>query len=209
MIPQKIVSLFRKKVKPAVVFFQKTGFSPDSLTIFGLLLTFVSSFFIAIGSFLAGGLILLFSGIFDTLDGELARITSRVSPRGAFLDSSFDRISEFTTLGAFAYWALFTDKGSFSAGFADKNTFVLMLFIVLFGSLLTSYLRARAEGLGNGTRQGFFARPERVISTALIAIIGKKFVFWGFAVLLLLVSATCIQRFFVIWKNFSGGKDGR
>ncbi|MBN2362868.1 CDP-alcohol phosphatidyltransferase family protein [candidate division WOR-3 bacterium] len=208
MIPSKTANSFRKIVGPLVALLLKLRVSPDALTLFGFLLTLVSSYFIAVGNFLAGGLMLLFSGLFDTLDGELARAASRVSMRGAFLDSSIDRLSEFATLGAFAYWALYKEPGYFTALWTDKNSFILMLFIVLFGSLLTSYLRARAEGLGNGTREGFFARPERVISTAIIAILGKNFVFWGMAVLMLLVSFTCIQRFFIIWKNFSGGKDG-
>ncbi|MBN1150118.1 CDP-alcohol phosphatidyltransferase family protein [candidate division WOR-3 bacterium] len=208
MITKNTAESFRKVVRPVVSLMKFLHLTPDSLTIIGLLMTAVSAFFIASGNFLFGGIMLLFSGLFDTLDGELARATSRVSTRGAFLDSAVDRLGEFITLGSFAYWSLYTEPFYFTASPTDKNSFILILFGVLFGSLLTSYLRARAEGLENDAKNAFFARPERVIFTALIAIIGKKTIFWGMAVFLFLVGITCIQRFYSIWRNFSGGKNG-
>ncbi len=106
-----------------------------------------------------GGLLTLLAGLVDTLDGSLARSTGQARNSGAFLDSVLDRYSEF-----FIYlgiWGYFCRKGS------SEPVLSLLVLCILFGSLMVSYTRARAEGLGQKCLVGFLQRGERVILIGL------------------------------------------
>ncbi|MHB8105614.1 MAG: CDP-alcohol phosphatidyltransferase family protein, partial [Dehalococcoidales bacterium] len=112
---------------------------------------------VATEHFIAGGIVVLVAGLFDMLDGALARAKGQTTRFGAILDSTLDRVSEaillIALLAVFARGGLVTE--SILAGAA------------LVGSLLVSYIRARMEGLGVECKAGFFTRPERVIILAL------------------------------------------
>ena len=134
----------------------KTGISPNSITIIGLLVSFVVAWVLATGNLFLGGFLVLLSGAFDLLDGALARMTGRTSKFGAALDSTIDRLSEAAILlGLTAYYL-------------RENAFqeVLLIGAVLVGSMMTSYVRARAEAVGLKCEVGIFTRPERVILLA-------------------------------------------
>lgn len=103
----------------------------------------------------AGGIIILFS-LFDMLDGQVARLGNMVSTFGAMYDSVLDRYCELFTLGGISYYLIQT---GYVAG-------ALITFIALVGSIMVSYVRARAEGLGLECKIGFMQRPERVVVTA-------------------------------------------
>lgn len=103
----------------------------------------------------AGGIIILFS-LFDMLDGQVARLGNMVSTFGAMYDSVLDRYCELFTLGGISYYLL--QKG--------YVTGALITFVALVGSIMVSYVRARAEGLGLECKIGFMQRPERVVVTA-------------------------------------------
>jgi len=105
---------------------------------------------------LAGALIIGFS-LFDMLDGQVARLGGMTSTFGAMYDSVLDRYCELFTLGGIACWLI---------GLGDF-TGVLLTFLALTGSIMVSYVRARAEGLGLECKIGFMQRPERVVVTAL------------------------------------------
>lgn len=108
-----------------------------------------------------GGAILLFSGLFDMMDGRLARLGSMSTTFGAFWDSTLDRYSElFSLFGITLY--LMTASGIWAG---------VITFLALVGSIMVSYVRARAEGLGIECKVGLMQRPERVVVTALAAII--------------------------------------
>lgn len=105
---------------------------------------------------IAGALIIGFS-LFDMLDGQVARIGGMVSRFGAMYDSVLDRYCELFTLGGIACW--FMGCGSFGSA--------IVTFLALIGSIMVSYVRARAEGLGIECKVGFMQRPERVVVTAV------------------------------------------
>ncbi|MCM1153541.1 MAG: CDP-alcohol phosphatidyltransferase family protein [Muribaculum sp.] len=144
----------------------------------------------------AGGLIIGFS-LFDMLDGQVARIGNMTSTFGAMYDSVLDRYCEMFTLGGISYFFL---CGGDLAG-------ALITYLAVIGSVMVSYVRARAEGLGLECKIGFMQRPERVVVTALGAlatgILGLNGVDWAvsvlfYAMLLIAVFAnfTAIARIF-------------
>jgi CDP-diacylglycerol--glycerol-3-phosphate 3-phosphatidyltransferase len=135
--------------------------------------------------------LLLLSAGFDMLDGALARVAGRQSTFGAFLDSLLDRYSEAAILLALIY--VFSQRHDTPA--------VLLAYAVAVGSLLISYARARAEGLGLDGKVGIAPRPERVL------ILGAGLLFTGtttlvaLGVLTLLTHVTALQRLFYVWRQ--------
>jgi phosphatidylglycerophosphate synthase len=130
------------------------GFSPNGLTILGSLLTASVGLLAAQGWFLAAGLCLWLFSLTDTLDGALARATDRVSRFGAFLDSVCDRYAEAAIFFGLVWW--YQARGD--------TVGVALAYLALVGSLMVSYARARAEGIGlQAADVGWFQRPERII----------------------------------------------
>ncbi|MEK7681603.1 MAG: CDP-alcohol phosphatidyltransferase family protein [Chloroflexota bacterium] len=149
--------LTRVFAEPVARWLARTGVSPNALTIVGLLISVAAAAAIAVGYVMAGGVVLLAAGLFDMLDGALARASNRVTRFGALLDSTADRVAEAAVFGGLA-WR--------SVGLGDAAG-VMLAFAALVGSFLVSYLRARSEGLGVQGDVGIAARPERVILLAL------------------------------------------
>jgi CDP-diacylglycerol--glycerol-3-phosphate 3-phosphatidyltransferase len=143
--------------RPIVRVLARTPLTPNALTWLGFLITVGAAVLIVTGHLLAAGIVVLVAGLFDMLDGALARETGRVTRFGAVLDSTLDRLSEAALLLALlVVYARGQDVAeSLLVGFA------------LLGALMVSYLRARIEGLGIECKIGLFTRPERVIVLAL------------------------------------------
>ena len=167
----------------------KTGLSPNVLTVFGLLLALGVAWVLSTGHFFLGGFLVLLLGAFDMLDGAVARASGRSTRFGALLDSTFDRFSEAALfLGLLAYYA---NQGSHQE--------LVLVGAGLVGSMMTSYVRARAEGLGLTCEVGIFTRPERVIVLAIGLIFNQMLVvLWIIAVLANLVAW---QRLFYVWQQ--------
>ena len=172
---------------PAARVLTQLGLSPNMLTILGLAIAGASAYLLGVGLLLAGGVVLLVSGIFDLFDGAVARATGRATPFGALLDSTVDRASEAVVLlGLVVY---FLDRPS-SLG-------VALGYLALVGSLLVSYVRARAEGLGVQCEVGVMTRPERVAALGVALIVGHWWlpaVSIVLAVIVALTLLTTIQR---------------
>jgi CDP-diacylglycerol--glycerol-3-phosphate 3-phosphatidyltransferase len=111
----------------------------------------------------AGGLLTLLTGLLDTLDGSLARALGQTRKFGAFLDSVLDRYTEFIIY--LGIWFFFYRQG------ASTPFFSLVILLILFGSLMVSYTRARAEGLGEHCAVGVFQRGERIVMIGLAGIL--------------------------------------
>ena len=168
--------------------FASTGISPNAWTVVGLLFAFISSLVYGISfefSLILGGVILLVSGFFDIVDGQVARYTNKITKSGGFLDSVFDKIAEV---------AIFF--GILIGGHAEPY----LVFIAITLSLLVSYTRAKADaaqiklqGIGIGER------AERLLVIAIIGMIG----FMEIAVIIVIIIAliTLIQRLIIISKN--------
>ena len=126
---------------------------PNYLTLIGLAINIGAAVLFAKGVFFWGGLVVIFAGIFDIVDGEVARRTKRVTKFGAFFDSVIDRYSDVVLLLGLVIW------------YAKLNSmfYVGLTGLVLIGSLMTSYTRARAESLIPSCKVGFLERPERIV----------------------------------------------
>lgn len=156
-------------INPLVKLLIKCGVTPNVVTTIGLLGNVAAAVVLvwASGSYsdmhtlygrliLTGALIIGFS-LFDMLDGQVARLGGKVSKFGAMYDSVLDRYCELLVLGAVVFY--FLQRGSLSGA--------LITFLALIGSIMVSYIRARAEGLGVECKMGFMQRPERVVLTSL------------------------------------------
>ena len=130
--------------------------SPNQVTVAGVLLNLLAAGLIVADQPILAGVIYLVAGVLDLLDGVLARLAKLATPFGAFLDSTLDRISEGVLFAAIAY------RFAFEGAAVDAGLTVL----ALLGSLLVSYTRARAEGLGVECKGGLVTRAERVILLA-------------------------------------------
>lgn len=173
--------------KPLSPFAKKININPNVLTITGFLITTVAAIVISNDLFI-GGLLILLGGVFDMIDGIIARVNNRTTEFGAFLDSVLDRYSDaFLFLGLSWY---FLKHGS-QAG-------VWLSLLTMIGAFLISYTRARAEGLGKECHVGLMERPERIILMAIGALTGWIIpVMW---IMLVLTHATVFHRFHHVWK---------
>ena len=172
---------------------QATGVSPNALTLIGFGLTLAVALILAAGNLLAGGVLLIFAALFDTLDGALARHTGRVTVFGAFLDSTMDRYSEAITLiGLMAYYARQVDSWQP----------ILLLGCTMVGSLMVSYTRARAEAAGIECKEGFFQRTERII--VLIAGLITGWMIPALWILAIFTNVTVLQRVHAVYGSTKG-----
>ena len=175
-------------VNPILFLMLKVKLTPNAVTILGFIICCISAYYISSGSFLVGGLLVLFSGFLDIFDGALARKINQITDKGAFLDSTFDRLSEAIVLIALIFY--FSNS--------NETNFVLLTSASLVFSLLISYLRARIEGLGYNSKSGFFTRPERV----LVVSLGLIFFSPELTVTLLAfaTAAGLFHRFLIFWR---------
>lgn len=140
----------------------RLGFSPNALTILGYLLSLPVMYVLATGNLRIGGVLVALVSSFDALDGALARETGQSTTFGAFLDSVLDRYSEATILFGLLLWYLRNGAQLDAA----------LIFATMVGSLLVSYTRARAEGIGVDCEVGLLTRVERAILTIAALILG-------------------------------------
>ena len=133
------------------------GLSPDALTVLGLLFNIVVAYVLSWGPgwWGSGALLLILASIFDAFDGAVARLTNRVTPFGAFLDSTLDRLSEASIYLGLLYWYITTTP--------PHTLEPVLIYLTIVGSIMVSYTRARAEGLGLQMKEGWFTRLERMI----------------------------------------------
>jgi len=189
----------RGKTKDAItrvaVFIGRSGISPNALTVTGFALTLPVAYLLAKGRWQGAGLLLLFSGLFDAIDGAVARATNRTSPFGAFLDSTLDRFGEAVIyLGLMVYYA---GKGDPLGG--------VLVYITIVGSLMVSYARARAEGLGVEGKGGLFTRFERLALLVVALLLKRPLV--ALVLLAVLSNLTALQRMYLVWKRLSVGEE--
>jgi CDP-diacylglycerol--glycerol-3-phosphate 3-phosphatidyltransferase len=182
-------SLAYRITDPLVRILSKSGITPNALTFINLALSIVAAYVIATNHLVLGGVLVLVSGLFDLLDGALARFTKQTTKFGAILDSTVDRISEAATLCGLLVWYL--HRGG--------RLEIALVFVILIGSFLVSYIRARAEGLGWQCQVGLFTRAERVIVLAIGLLANQIFI--ALCVLAVFVFVTVVQRLAYLWKQ--------
>jgi len=176
------------------------GVTPNTLTVLGLILSILTAVIIAQGLFLAGGLLVLFAGIFDMFDGALARARNASTTFGAFFDSTLDRYSESIILFGLLFYALQMPvmQDRFWPFRYEQSWMITLVFIAVVGSFMVSYAKARAEGLGLECKTGLLARPERVVILALGLLTGA--VIWALVILAIFSNVTAIERIVHVWR---------
>ena len=164
---------------------------PNILTLIGLLINVFAMILFANGIFLWAGIVIMLAGIFDMVDGEVARRTKRVTKFGAFFDSVIDRYSDMLLLLGLVIW-----YAKINRIFYDGLT-----GLVLIGSVLTSYTRARAESLIPACKVGFLERPERIVLLIIGSLADRMAaVLWVMAIL---SNWTVSQRIWYTWRETS------
>lgn len=171
---------YLRVIRPVGVFLARLHVHPNIVSVAGLVLSGAAALLYGMGVFIWAGCILILAGTCDVLDGQLARQAGRTSRFGAFLDSTLDRFSEIIIFLGLAWYFSGGNLSPASVGRSGPGAHspVTVLFIVLAvgGSLMVSYTRARAEGLGLECKVGFMQRPERItllIIGSLLAPIPK------------------------------------
>jgi CDP-diacylglycerol--glycerol-3-phosphate 3-phosphatidyltransferase len=187
-------SIGSKITTPIVPFLSKIGITPDILTIIGCVVNIGAAALVAMNNLLVGGILTLVSGLFDILDGALARYTGKSTKFGALLDSTLDRVSEAV---------IFLGLVILYAGMGDLLMCCLAIAALIF-SFLISYVRARAEGLDIECSVGFFTRTERVLIMAfglIFSILIPYLMLIVLSILVLFSFITVIQRIVHVYKQ--------
>ena len=180
--------------EPPVRLLARTPVTPNDLTWFGFILPVGAATLITTGYLVAAGFIVLIAGFFDLLDGALARRTNRISRFGAVLDSTLDRLSEAVLL--LGILILYAGNQSVIP--------VLLVFVALVGSLLVSYIRARAEALGLECQVGLFTRGERVVVLMLglwLSQVIEYALLVALAIIAVFSFVTVVQRLLYVWQQ--------
>jgi len=169
----------------------------------------VTALVIAQGNLFVGGLLVLFAGIFDMFDGAMARVRDAATTYGAFLDSTLDRYSESIILLGLLYYAL-QRPGLRDALWPVGNEqawMIVFIFVASVGSLMVSYTKARAEGLGLECKTGLLARPERVVLLAIGLLTNTGI--WALALLAVFSNITALERIISVWRTTSQSETNR
>ncbi len=165
--------------------------NPNMLTFLGFLVTIGAAIFLAKGKFFEAGLAIILAGLFDMLDGRVARTSNNVTRFGAFFDSVLDRYSDIAMfLGLMIHYSK-----------AQRLTYMVLSGIVLMGAVMTSYTRARAESLIPLCKVGFMERPERLVLMIIGALTNRMApVLW---IMAFFSNLTVIHRMTHTWREAS------
>jgi len=179
-----------RAVKPLGNGLRRTGLTPDHLTVVGLLMGIGAAVAIGSGRLRLGLVLVVLAALPDLLDGALAKASGAASERGAFFDSTVDRITDAFLLGGIAWYFAST----------ESPHLVLLPFAVSAVAQIISYQRAKAESLGLDAKGGLMERAERIVLICLGLLIVPLLipVLW---VMLVLSSITAIQRFVKVWRQ--------
>lgn len=189
MLPSKTFSdylrlWFKWVLDPLGGFFNRLGLTPNMMTMLGLIGNSVGAYYLAMGNMLTGGILVLLMTPIDALDGTMARLRGESSDFGAFVDSVSDRYSELIIYGGLLYH--FLSLGEPLGG--------LLVFEAAAGSVLVSYVKARAEGLGYEAKVGLLTRVERYLVLAPSLVFDQLYI--GLGIIAVFANITALQR---IW----------
>ncbi len=170
---------------------------PNVLTFIGLLINGWAAYLFGVGSFRAGGFVVIGAGLFDMVDGRVARETNQVTRFGGFFDSVLDRYSDLGLLvGLLVYYASI-----------NRYFYVVLTAVVMMGSVMISYTRARAENTIPRCKVGFLERPERIVLIIIGALFNRMAqVLWVIGVL---SNITVIHRMMYTYQEASRLEDAQ
>jgi phosphatidylinositol phosphate synthase len=192
MLDGQFRSTVDKTVKPIGQILKRTGLSADHFTLAGLVLSAFTAVAIAVDQLRLGLLLVVLTGLCDTLDGAVAKAKGTSSTRGAFFDSVADRISDALLFGGVAWYLAVNRPG----------TLVMLPVAVMAISALVSYQRAKAESLGLVARGGLMERAERIMLLAF-GLLFDALLVPVLVILLVLTTITAITRFAKVWTQAS------
>jgi CDP-diacylglycerol--glycerol-3-phosphate 3-phosphatidyltransferase len=192
LVPHKVST---RITDPIVSPLAAAGVTPNMISVAGFAGNVAAGALAAGGHFLWAGAVMLVFSALDLLDGALARKTGTVTKFGAVFDSVLDRLSEAAVLGGLLFH--YTEAGGHTMEIA-------LCYAAIVGSIMVSYVRARAEGIGLTLREGLFTRAERVILLGGALVIGHGVVVWALWLLAVMSHLTAVQRVFNVWQRTSG-----
>jgi len=175
-------------IDPIADWLARLGFTPNTLTFIGFLMNVAVAVILSQGEMRWGAVAFFLASAFDGLDGTLARKLNRVSRFGAFLDSTMDRLSEAAVFLGLLVW--------YTGQAASQE--IVLIYATIVGSLMVSYSRARAEGLGMDCKVGLLTRMERAI--VLCAGLFLKQVTITLWIMAILTNFTALQRMAYVWR---------
>jgi CDP-diacylglycerol--glycerol-3-phosphate 3-phosphatidyltransferase len=188
VVSTRFANRVRSRLGPLGRFVARSGITPNTITIVGLILNVGVAAVIASGNLVLGGVFVLLAGAFDALDGAVARATGKTSQFGSFLDSTLDRYSEAVVFAGVLIYLTRTDAGTIP---------ILLTYATIVGSLMISYTRSKAEAIGIRGDVGFAQRLERVVILALALLISEPV--WGLWALAILTQITALHRILHVW----------
>lgn len=185
----KMRLLFKGVTEPIAEFLNRIGVTPNMMTMIGLLGNMAGAWFLSQGQMVMGGVFILICTPFDALDGTMARLRGEVTEFGAFVDSVSDRYSELFILGGLLYYYTIHN---------DEITTILV-YIAAAGSIMVSYVKARAESLKLNANTGILTRMERyLVITPLLLLNQPIIAVW---ILAILTNITALQRIFKVKRE--------
>jgi len=191
-------------MRPVVAWMASRRINPNHITTIGTLCSMIAGGVFASGHISMAGWFLGLTALFDVVDGQVARVTGRTTVFGAFYDSTLDRVADGAVLGGLA---IFFARNGVHHKIPDymSTPMVAVLLLGIIGSFLTSYTRARAEGLGIDAKVGILQRPERIVLIAAPqAFFGLRFHGWMLITICVLLAVTAwvtaVQRIAFVWR---------
>jgi len=203
LVTKSLERAFFALTEPFVGWLLRWGVRPNTLTTVGALLVVASAVAFGLGDVRSGGALLLLSGVVDTFDGQVARRSGQVSRFGAFYDSTLDRVGDGATFIGIAVYLLT------APGVEYRLASAIVCMVAVLSSLLVSYARARAEGLGIDCKVGLVQRAERLIGIGVPTVVvgaGPHALVLQIIVLVLatLSTVTVVQRFVYVYRVTDG-----
>lgn len=174
--------IFKGILDPIGMFLNRLGLTPNTITLLGLVGTSVGAYFLSQGKMTTGAFILLASVLVDAFDGTMARLRGEPSDFGGFVDSVSDRYAELITFAGLLYFFLSQ----------NDELGVMVSFAAAAGSVLVSYVKARAEGLGFTAKVGILTRVERYLVLIPLLVFNQPFI--AVLVIAVLGNITALQR---------------
>jgi CDP-diacylglycerol--glycerol-3-phosphate 3-phosphatidyltransferase len=181
--------VFKDIIGQITTFLMRSGIKPNNITTLGLLGNIGAAILIGYGHITIGGLLALFAGACDSLDGSLARARGEVTEWGAFVDSITDRYSEMVLL--FGLQIYFMTQQNWIA--------MLLVYLAAAGSVMVSYVKARAEGLGYQAKVGILTRFERYLVLVPCLIFNIPVI--GIWVIAIFANFTALQRIYYVRRQ--------
>lgn len=193
---ERLKPFYNSILRPVARFLHRIGFTPNLLTVTGVVFFAIGAWITAVGYWRTALIFFIIGSCIDGLDGVLARETGRKSAFGGILDSVCDRITEILWFGSIIFF--------FTVQPIIGKTGIYLGFAALTGSLMVSYVKARAEAEGIQCTVGMLQRPERLILLSILQLTGSvKIMTWGLGFIAAAAYLTVLQRIYSVRKRRS------